>query len=256
MPVVLGIDAAWTPTRHSGIALVKENLDGWRLVRACSSVNEFLGEGDRASASPAPLDARSLLEAARRMAHEMPAVVAVDMPLVARGEITGRRFADNAVSSCFGAAKCSTHSPTPNRPGQVASQLRDSFADAGYVLATAGRPARPRTLIEAYPHPAVMRLLGERERVPYKIASKGRSERAVALGHQRRIADALRACFRDVDLEVPRDGAPLRELKAFEDTVDALVCAWVGVKYLSGGAFPYGDSTAAIWIPGEYPVRL
>lgn len=29
----------------------------------------------------------------------------------------------------------------------------------------------------------------------------------------------------------------------------ALVCAWMGIRYLNGGAKPYGDSNAAIWAP-------
>jgi hypothetical protein len=31
--------------------------------------------------------------------------------------------------------------------------------------------------------------------------------------------------------------------------IDALVCAWVGMKYLAGEAVAYGDETAAIWVP-------
>jgi predicted RNase H-like nuclease len=38
-------------------------------------------------------------------------------------------------------------------------------------------------------------------------------------------------------------------LKRYEDALDALVCAWVGAKYLLGEAVAYGDGTAAIWVP-------
>lgn len=38
-------------------------------------------------------------------------------------------------------------------------------------------------------------------------------------------------------------------LKAYEDALDALVCAWVGAEYLAGRAEAYGDETAAIWVP-------
>jgi predicted RNase H-like nuclease len=41
----------------------------------------------------------------------------------------------------------------------------------------------------------------------------------------------------------------LSRFKTYEDALDALVSAWVGMKYLEGNATPYGDSTAAIWIP-------
>lgn len=36
--------------------------------------------------------------------------------------------------------------------------------------------------------------------------------------------------------------------KHYEDSRDALVCAWLGAKYQEGDAVPYGDRTAAIWV--------
>jgi predicted RNase H-like nuclease len=38
------------------------------------------------------------------------------------------------------------------------------------------------------------------------------------------------------------------ELKRYEDGLDALLCAWVGIKYLDGDVVAYGDDTAAIWV--------
>ncbi|MDW7774366.1 MAG: hypothetical protein SCH71_15885 [Desulfobulbaceae bacterium] len=40
-------------------------------------------------------------------------------------------------------------------------------------------------------------------------------------------------------------------LKRYEDALDALVCAWVGVKFLEGETQPLGDETAAIWCPRD-----
>ena len=37
--------------------------------------------------------------------------------------------------------------------------------------------------------------------------------------------------------------------KRYEDSLDALVSAWVGTCYLEGNAVPYGDASAAIWCP-------
>jgi predicted RNase H-like nuclease len=31
-------------------------------------------------------------------------------------------------------------------------------------------------------------------------------------------------------------------LKRYEDALDALICAWVGIEYLEGRAVPYGDA--------------
>jgi len=44
-------------------------------------------------------------------------------------------------------------------------------------------------------------------------------------------------------------------LKAFEDVLDAIVCAWVGACALEGCARPFGDEVSAIWIPHEITVN-
>ncbi|AFL54914.1 putative RNase H-like nuclease [Sinorhizobium fredii] len=46
----------------------------------------------------------------------------------------------------------------------------------------------------------------------------------------------------------PFDAAPW-QLKAFEDMLDAVICAWVGICVFEGIAVPFGDDTSAIWIP-------
>lgn len=55
-------------------------------------------------------------------------------------------------------------------------------------------------------------------------------------------------------LPLPRPDAPRGMLKAFEDMLDAVVCAWVGVRVLAGTAQPFGDEDAAIWIPAPTPI--
>ena len=39
------------------------------------------------------------------------------------------------------------------------------------------------------------------------------------------------------------------EVKAYEDALDAIICAWVAVCALEGRAMPFGDENSAIWIP-------
>jgi predicted RNase H-like nuclease len=50
-------------------------------------------------------------------------------------------------------------------------------------------------------------------------------------------------------LPEPRSAAVGFELKAYEDMLDAVVCACVAICVLEGEALPYGDDTSAIWIP-------
>jgi len=39
------------------------------------------------------------------------------------------------------------------------------------------------------------------------------------------------------------------EIKAYEDMLDATVCACVAICVLEGNALPYGDDASAIWVP-------
>ncbi len=39
------------------------------------------------------------------------------------------------------------------------------------------------------------------------------------------------------------------EVKAYEDALDAVVCAWVAICVLEGRARLFGDENSAIWIP-------
>ncbi len=51
----------------------------------------------------------------------------------------------------------------------------------------------------------------------------------------------------DFALPGPR---PFARLKRYEDALDALVRAWVGIEYLAGRTRAFGDADAAIWTPG------
>ncbi len=113
--------------------------------------------------------------------------------------------------------------------------------------------------MEVYPHPALLVLTGSKYRVPYKASRSlrywpGTSVRkriGKLLAVYRRILTALREHIANIPLALPsrRDVRTLTYLKRYEDTLDALVCAWVGMRYLEGGIRAYGDRTAAVWTP-------
>jgi hypothetical protein len=65
-----------------------------------------------------------------------------------------------------------------------------------------------------------------------------------------KIGKALTDYFGPIGFQIPSIAEqPLSSLKRYEDSLDALVCAWVGAEHLAGRTVPYGDSTAAIWCP-------
>jgi len=52
-------------------------------------------------------------------------------------------------------------------------------------------------------------------------------------------------------LPIPEINAPRSELKAYEDALDATVCAWIATRALDGFVDRYGDEQSAIWIPNN-----
>ncbi|WP_246798458.1 DUF429 domain-containing protein [Rhizobium leguminosarum] len=258
---VIGIDAAWTLTQPSGIALAVLTDEGWQLRAAAASYQRFLALADEhAIGEPRPLgrmpDMRALLQAGRKLAASPIDVIAIDMPL-SKSPILGRRQSDDAVSRAYGGRKSSTHSPSEQRPGIISATLRTQAEREGYALATAS--ISPPALIEVYPHPALIELARSTERLPYKaqkirkywpsINTKQRKEKLLTQWLD--IVDLLKTEISGVKQMLPpieiKAGAV--ELKAFEDMLDAIVCCWVAICALDGRAIPYGDETSAIWIP-------
>lgn len=262
MTAVLGIDAAWTATQPSGVALVEKMGSTWRLVAAAASYLNFVDDSERpiseqSRPSPSIMDLGAILNsAASMMDGSRVDLVAVDMPL-ARTAIIARRSADDAVSRAYGARKCGTHTPSAIRPGPISDAMREACEVSGYPLLTNG--ISTPGLIEVYPHPALVELTSAIERLPYKV-SKTRiywrtetppNRRYRLLEQWTAIVAALESEIAGVSamFPIPQHTAATWELKAFEDALDAVICAWVGICALEDRAIAYGDNDGAIWIP-------
>jgi predicted RNase H-like nuclease len=176
--------------------------------------------------------------------------------------IRKRRVADTEVSKKFGSKGCSTHSPSEVRPGELGYALSERFKELGYAVATTETPVGTTfVLAEVYPHPALLNLLDKDFRYRYKIgrANEYWPEKSPAdrrrriVKNWRKIIEQLDLTINKIDLPLPAktelENYPSTSLKRFEDAIDALVCGWVGIKYLEGECASYGDESAAIWIP-------
>jgi predicted RNase H-like nuclease len=261
MRVVLGIDAAWTLKQPSGVALAVEGSTGWKMVAAESSYERFqmLAETNVARdvrPSGSMPDVTALLQSAELLARRRVDLVAIDIPL-SRSPITGRRKSDNAISCAYGTKQCGTHSPSTDRPGQISDKLMVDFEERGYQLGTLA--VRCPALIEVYPHPALVELAKAPKRLPYKVGKIRNYWPEVSPEERRyRLFAQWGEIVRLLDLEVTGVADVLPELdfsakgavlKAYEDTLDAVVCAWVGICVLEGRAKPFGDNQSAIWVP-------
>jgi len=265
MPLVLGIDAAWTATQPSGVALLRAPSSGhrtsrtdgrWECLAVAPDYASFLSGRVDWSARPVagPPEPAALHARCIALAGGPPDVIAIDMPLATR-VITGRRAADNAISSAYGGRGLGVHTPNPDRPGPIADAMRLGFGRLGYRVATASTPAStPRVLIESFPHAAAIELLRADYRVPYKLSrarqywpdAPAATRRRKLVARWRALHAALSSTIDVPALWLPAAG-PLASLKRHEDALDALICAWIGIEYLAGHLRAYGDATSAVW---------
>jgi predicted RNase H-like nuclease len=172
---VLGIDAAWTAHQPSGVALLQEQGQRWHCLAVAPSYASFLA---CAGGHPVDWEARhcgsrpdmaALLSASARLAGQPVDLIAIDMPLSTE-PISGRRPADQQVSSQYGSQGCAVHSPTTARPGALANDLRAELEQLGYPLqTTTTHRLNSGGVLEVYPHVALLALLGLNYRFEYKV---------------------------------------------------------------------------------------
>ncbi len=265
---VLGIDAAWTAHQPSGIALVQNTATGWSCMAVAPSYEAFIDQASGQTWDPEQKatgsrpDPAALLEASKQLAGAELSCVSVDMPL-ATTPITSRRAADTAISSRFGPKGCAVHSPSAERPGAIADQLRADFEALGVPLHTSsGDPAAP-AVIECYPHVALLALLKRDYRMPYKVSRSAQYWKAEKLTRSERIERLLeqfQAIKASLDEHIhgipefipePSEVTKLASLKSVEDRLDGLICAWIGIEHFEGRTVGLGDHTAAIWVPAS-----
>ena len=265
---VLGIDAAWKPNNPSGVALIhKRPEEKWEFVALAPSYDSFIKIAD---SIPVPwdqtpkdgvLNPELLVESAMNILGGLPvSVISADLP-TSKSQIYGRREADNAISRKFGAKGCGTHSPIPGNLLETSRQMQEFIEGPLFKLAinNADTPTiHSGMVIETYPHPALLCLLQLDYRCPYKVGNSLRYYPGTTIEQRGNfILQTFRCIKEGLDGEIqgipdflpPSFIGPLNHLKRYEDALDALICAWVGARYIEGGATPYGDDTAAIWIP-------
>ena len=264
----LGIDAAWTVHQPSGIALVQNTATGWSCLGVAPSYEAFITQASGQAWDPEQKatgsrpDPAALLKACQQLDGAAVSCVSVDMPL-ATTPITSRRVADTAISSRFGPRGCAVHSPSAERPGAIADQLRADFAALGYPLHTNGSGQATPALIECYTHVALLALLTRGFRVPYKVNRSGKYWKSKRPSrHQRieRLLEQFQAIKTGLNKHIsgipdfipaPYEVSTLASLKPVEDMLDGLICAWIGIEHLEGRTVGLGDDTAAIWVPQQ-----
>ncbi|MBC7092566.1 DUF429 domain-containing protein [Candidatus Bipolaricaulota bacterium] len=239
----IGVDLAWSSANPT--AAVALEWDG----HTAKPVGWPSALGDDAEV------VRFVAEAAGRG----PALVAVDAPLVVPNEL-GARPCDRELSQTYRRAKAQAYPANRRRLHPVRGEALVATLEAlGFVHdpnVVAREPVRQ--VVEVFPHPAAVELFGLTEILRYKA----RSDRPLPLrwGELRRYQNLLRSLREaeprlEAEAILKEDPTGLRgkALKAREDLLDALFCAYIALHLWYWGEAGYrrfGDlATGYILVP-------
>ncbi|NCC31759.1 MAG: DUF429 domain-containing protein [Chloroflexia bacterium] len=222
--IYLGLDLAWSARNPSGLAVLRGGLHGATLV-----------EPPRLITALDDLVAYMLAQIG-----DGPAILAVDAPLCVPN-LTGQRPAEAALARTFRAYEAAAH-PANRRllnrdgTGVRGERLLERLAPYGFLPVTCPGPtASGRLVTEVYPHPAMIALFGLNKTLKYKSRpGRDHNQRVEAWHtyqqHLRLLTNTDPSLNGHLVLLEP-DVATLRghRLKAYEDQIDALFCAYIGL---------------------------
>lgn len=242
-PVFIGIDLAWKASNPSGGAVIREG----RLVAQTGALGS---------------NSEIIAFIAEHLPQRGGAVVAVDAPLRVPNQ-TGSRPCDTALSAdwrSFHAGALPANRARLAEDGVVrgealvvalVQELR--FAEA----ATIPRRSQARLVCEVFPHPAHISLFGLERILKYKRGTV--DERRLEMARYQQLLRGLRKASPPLKgtkkLLTGVDVADLRGrgLKEYEDTLDAITCAYVASylwEYGPKAAITYGSlSVGSILVP-------
>lgn len=216
----VGIDLAWNVDRnHTGIVVLRGDARGARFVASATGVSSLAG----------------IVEFVQGHASSST-VVAVDAPLVVTNA-TGFRECEREIGKRFGRFHASCHSNNLTRtPNPAGMRLVESLARHGFRhdfdLGRA-RQRKGRWLVEVYPHPAMVVLFGLRRIIRYKKGTVAQKRRGLRVLQRHLGTLAVPSCGlvsnRALEALLARNVGALagQALKCYEDTLDALFCAYL-----------------------------
>lgn len=222
----VGVDLAWGEKAPTGLCAVTANgrvLGSW----SCRTLDEIV-----AWCEPYMLG---------------DVIVPVDAPLVVPNPV-GRRECERALSRCYGGRHAGPHSSNRSMPSFVnggrARRLADRLGLDVDPLLVAGQPIR--RMVEVYPHPAIVTLFGLETALAYKAKSNRTIEvRKTAFEKLFLGLEGLATAMPPLDVRTSPRWAYLRSavtrtqssamLDRVEDELDAYVCAYIGLYYVTHG---------------------
>ena len=213
----LGLDLGWQ-SGPSGLCHLVQREQGLELVAL--------------ERQPQLVDVLTWLDA--RIPAKTSAMVAVDAPTLIPNP-TGMRVPDRLAHQHYGRYHAGCYPANQNRPfAQRLVAFGQALEARGLAHAPAVVPqALGRYQIEVFPHPAMVNLFQLPHILKYK---KGRlAERQTELGRLRQliltVLPDLDPALNITSADLPTIPSTGRELKAVEDRLDSLICAYVAAHY-------------------------
>jgi predicted RNase H-like nuclease len=215
--ILIGLDLAWSSANPS--AAVALAWDG-RRARPSLWADRLFSDAE-------------ILQFLGKAAPAGPALLAVDAPLLVPNE-SGTRPCDRELSRFYRKAKAMAY-PANRRRVTRGEELVSALARLGFShrpWVEAQKPARQ--VVEVFPHPAMVELFGLPEILRYK-ARPGRSLefRWQELSRYQELLRSLKksepAMEAEEILSLAAPGLRGKSLKALEDLLDALFCAYIAL---------------------------
>lgn len=220
----VGIDIAWSENNPTGISVL---------------------EGDKESAS---LEAVGLVETDEQIIDfvseevgEEDAIVTIDAPLKVPNE-EGRRPAEEVTGKLFSKYDAGAHPANRKRLSQWTGRVRgedivEKLENKGFAHSPRlEKHERSRKVMEVYPHPAMVALFDLDKILKYK--NKSGRDYEFLYKEFRKFQENLRNLEdSEITLEAPEivekevEGLIGQDLKAYEDKLDAVFCAYIAYFY-------------------------
>ena len=220
----VGVDIAWSENNPTGVAVL---------------------EGDKESASLRAIDLvetdEEIIEFIAEETNEEDAIVTIDAPLKVPNE-EGRRPAEEVVGQLFSKYDAGAHPANRKRLSQWTGRVRgeemvEKLENEGFTHSPElERHERCRKVMEVYPHPSMVALFDLDQILKYKKKS-GRDYDFVYEEFERFQENLKQLENREAALETPEivekdvEGLIGQDLKAYEDKLDALFCAYIAYSY-------------------------
>ncbi|SRR5258706_1211097 len=220
----IGIDLAWSTKNLSGFAVLQWDGKSARLVEEPITLKED----------------HEIVEHINRIAGSDSVVIAVDAPLVVRNE-NGYRSCEKELALDFAKYEAAAHSSNRKllckyNSGEVRGEvLVERLAEIDIQHSAVIQPKKPmRQVFEVYPHPAMVTLFDLGKTLKYK-ARLGRTvqDRYKAFGEYRDHLFSLSNAMPSAILGLSETYHTLKgkQLKSYEDRLDAVFCAYIALYY-------------------------